>query len=188
MDPTVGPTSPAFRNEIRSVYRIAGEAPRARDGARCAIVTGSGRLEHPIAGSDADVPPDVRPRAVGEPRRVRRREPPLAAPQRRDLQPRRRRGGHPQRPVARRRPTRSTTTSSSFRRCIRSARATRDSSCAGNPTNDAIYTIPGEYLYSPQHPASLYRMNVRYETVEHASRAGRSRSARARSGPVRSRS
>ena len=48
------------------------------------------------------VPPDVRSRAVDEPRRVRRREPPLAAPQRRDLQPRRRRGGHPQRPVARR--------------------------------------------------------------------------------------
>ena len=36
MDPTVGPTSPAFRNEIRSVYRIAGRQPRARDGARSA--------------------------------------------------------------------------------------------------------------------------------------------------------
>src|SRR5581483_119573 len=25
---------------------------------------------------------------------------------------------------------------------------------AGNPTNDQIYSIPGEYLYSSQHPAS----------------------------------
>ncbi len=33
MDPNVGPTSAAFRNEIRSVYRIAGEESRARDGA-----------------------------------------------------------------------------------------------------------------------------------------------------------
>src|SRR5262249_26789565 len=35
----------------------------------------------------------------------------------------------------------------------------------GNPTNDDIYSIRGEYLYSPQHPASLYRMNVKYQTA-----------------------
>jgi len=52
MDPTVGPTSAAFRNEIRSVYRIAG-GNLARETAKIRIVTGSGRLEHPIAGSDA---------------------------------------------------------------------------------------------------------------------------------------
>jgi len=28
----------------------------------------------------------------------------------------------------------------------------------GNPTNDAIYSTPGEYLYSPQHPANVYRL------------------------------
>jgi len=35
---------------------------------------------------------------------------------------------------------------------------------APNPANDAIYVTPGEYLYSPQHPQSLYRMRVRYES------------------------
>jgi cell surface protein SprA len=35
----------------------------------------------------------------------------------------------------------------------------------GNPTNDAIYTSPGEYLYSPQHPASVYRISLQYETT-----------------------
>jgi cell surface protein SprA len=34
----------------------------------------------------------------------------------------------------------------------------------GNPTNDPIYTIPGEYLYSAQHPSSSYRLRIRYET------------------------
>lgn len=33
---------------------------------------------------------------------------------------------------------------------------------ASNPANDAIYTTPGEYLYSPQHPQSFYRIRVRY--------------------------
>ncbi len=111
------------------------------------------------------VPPDVRSRAVDEPRRVRLREPPLAAPQRRDLQPRRRRGGRPQRPIARRRLRDSRLLPRSFRRCIRSARATRGSSCRAIRRTTPIYTTPGEYIYSPQHPASVYRMNVRYETV-----------------------
>ncbi|MGH9886934.1 MAG: cell surface protein SprA, partial [bacterium] len=34
----------------------------------------------------------------------------------------------------------------------------------GNPANDAIYTTPGEYLYSPQHPATLYRIHLEYES------------------------
>ena len=52
MDPTVGPTSAAFRNEIRSAYLVAG-SNLARETATIRIVTGSGRLEHPIAGRDA---------------------------------------------------------------------------------------------------------------------------------------
>src|SRR5262249_2624145 len=36
---------------------------------------------------------------------------------------------------------------------------------AGNPINDAIYTTPGEYLNSPQHPASVYRISLQYETT-----------------------
>src|SRR6185503_1917991 len=34
-----------------------------------------------------------------------------------------------------------------------------------NPTNDAIYTTPGEYLYSVQHPTSIYRLRLRYEST-----------------------
>ena len=40
-----------FRHEIRSVYRIAGEE-LVRQSTRVHIVTGSGELEHPFAGSD----------------------------------------------------------------------------------------------------------------------------------------
>ncbi len=35
----------------------------------------------------------------------------------------------------------------------------------GNPTNDDIYTIPGPYLTSAQHPASIYRLHVHFETA-----------------------
>src|SRR5581483_10069553 len=44
--------------------------------------------------------------------------------------------------------------------------AARDSGLVvpGNPTNDAIYTIPGEYLYSAQHPAGVYRLHLQYQT------------------------
>jgi cell surface protein SprA len=34
----------------------------------------------------------------------------------------------------------------------------------GNPTNDAIYTVPGEYLNSPQRPTAIYRLRLRYRS------------------------
>src|SRR5678815_175750 len=49
-DPNMGPTSPAFRHEIRSVYRIGGE-DLIRESVDLRIVTGSGNQEHPLAGS-----------------------------------------------------------------------------------------------------------------------------------------
>ena len=33
----------------------------------------------------------------------------------------------------------------------------------GNPANDTIYRTPGEYLYSTQHPQSLYTLRLKYE-------------------------
>ena len=33
----------------------------------------------------------------------------------------------------------------------------------GNPASEAIYTTPGEYLYSTQHPQSTYRIRLRYD-------------------------
>ena len=35
---------------------------------------------------------------------------------------------------------------------------------SGNPANDTLYRIPAEYLYSAQHPAAAYRIRVRYLT------------------------
>ncbi len=35
----------------------------------------------------------------------------------------------------------------------------------GNPPNDSIYTTPGEYLSSPQHPTTVYRLRVSYQTA-----------------------
>ncbi len=163
MDPTVGPTSAAFRNEIRSVYRIAG-GNLARETAKIRIVTGSGRLEHPIAGSDATflqmfgLAQSANPAEFDAENRL--------WPRRSD----------------------AIFNLGAGAADIRNGQSldvayaihdyflvfpslhpfsARDSGLVvrGNPTNDDIYTIPGEYIYSPQHPASLYRMNVRYETV-----------------------
>lgn len=33
-----------------------------------------------------------------------------------------------------------------------------------NPTNDTLYSIPSEYLYSSQRPTSVYRMRLRYDS------------------------
>ncbi len=35
---------------------------------------------------------------------------------------------------------------------------------AGNPANDAIYSTPGIYLYSPQHPSPVFRLHLTYES------------------------
>lgn len=163
MDPQVGPSSPAFRNEIRSVYRVAGEN-LVRESAKVRVVTGSGLLEHPLAGpyatflemfglaqptnpADFDYENRLWPRrsdavfnlGVGAPD-VRNGQSPDAAKIIRDyflVFP----SVHP------------------F--------SMRDSGLVvpGNPTNDPVYQIPGEYLYSNQHPASVYRMHFTFETV-----------------------
>ncbi|HEV8447215.1 MAG TPA: cell surface protein SprA [Gemmatimonadaceae bacterium] len=163
MDPTVGPTSAAFRNEIRSVYRFAG-SNLARETAKMRIVTGSGRLEHPIAGSDATflqmfgLAQTANPAEFDAENRI--------WPRRSDaifnL------GGG----AADIRNGQSLDVAYAIHDYFLvfpslhpfSARDSGGLVVPGNPTNDDIYTIPGEYIYSPQHPASLYRMSVRYET------------------------
>jgi hypothetical protein len=49
-DPSIGPTSPAFRREIRSVYRIAG-GELQRPTLHLRVVSGSGDQEKPLAGT-----------------------------------------------------------------------------------------------------------------------------------------
>ncbi|HEX5829915.1 MAG TPA: hypothetical protein VFY16_02965, partial [Gemmatimonadaceae bacterium] len=36
---------------------------------------------------------------------------------------------------------------------------------AGNPTNDLLYTVPSEDLYSDRHPPERYQLRLRYETL-----------------------
>jgi hypothetical protein len=161
MDPNVGPSSPAFRNEIRSVYRVAGEN-LIRQTAKVRVVTGSGLLEHPIAGSDATflqmlgLAQSTNPAAFDYQNRLWPRESDgvfnLGAGAA-DI-----RNGQ----------------SLDVAKVIRDyfivlpslhPFSARDSGLVvpGNPTNDAIYTIPGEYLYSQQHPAGLYRFHLTYD-------------------------
>ena len=163
MDPNVGPTSPAFRNEIRSVYRIAG-SNLVRETTKIRIVTGSGRLEHPIAGSDA---------TFLEMFGLAQTANPAEFDAENRLWPRRSeavfnlgagavdvRNGQPLDPAF---------VIRDYFLVFPSLHpfSARDSGLVvpGNPTNDDIYTIPGEYIYSPQHPASLYRLTLRYETA-----------------------
>ncbi len=116
-----------------------------RETTQVRIVTGSGRLEHPIAGSDATflqmfgLAQSTNPAEFDSENRL--------WPRRSDAVFNLGAGAADIRngqslDVAY---VDSRLLPRSFRRCVRSARATRDSSCAGNPTNDAIYTIPGEY-------------------------------------------
>ena len=122
----------------------------------------AGLLEQSARRQRRDIPPDVRSRAVDESRRVRLRQPPLAAHR-----------PTPSSTSAPAQPTCATPTVDSMSpRSSRDyfldlsvaasvlARATSGLVVPGNPTNEAIYTTPGEYLYSSQHPASVYRHHV----------------------------
>ncbi len=166
MDPSVGPSSPEFRREIRSVYRLAGE-DLIRSSTQVRVVAGSGSLEHPLAGKDAtflqmfglaqannpaefDYDNRVWPR-VGDP--VFNLG--AGAPDVRNGQ--------------------SLGVSNTIRDyflVLPSLRpfSARDATgngglvTAGNPTNDAIYTVPGEYLSSTQRPTTIYRLRLRYRS------------------------
>jgi hypothetical protein len=162
-EPNLAPSSPAFRREIRSVYRLAGE-DLVRSSTQVRVVTGSGLLEHPIAGPDPtflqmflmskptnpaefDYDNRVWPRATDAVFNLGAGAPDV-------------RGGQ------------TTDAARLFRDhfiIFPSLKpfSARDSGLVvqGNPTNDAIYTTPGEYLYSTQHPASIYRLRLRYQTA-----------------------
>ncbi|MDE3053460.1 MAG: cell surface protein SprA, partial [Gemmatimonadota bacterium] len=165
-DPGVGPGSPAFYREIRSVYRIGGE-DMVRSSVALRVFAGTGEQERPIAGPAQtylqmfglaqannderfDVENRIWPRpsdpninlnaGAGDPR--------LAG---------------------------STRILHDYYLVMPSLRpfAERDSGLVvpGNPNNDAIYTTPDDYLVSSnRHPASVYRLRVQYETRDNAER------------------
>ena len=161
MDPNVGPSSPAFRNEIRSVYRVAGEN-LIRQTLQVRVVTGSGLLEHPIAGSDATflqmfgLAQSTNPATFDFQNR---------------LWPRQSDGvfnlGAGAADIRNGQTLDVAKVIRDYFLILPSLHpfSARDSGLVvpGNPTNDAIYTIPGEYLYSQQHPAGLYRFHLKYD-------------------------
>ncbi len=153
-DPRLTPTDAAFRREIRSVYRLGG-SDLARETLTLSIVTGTSRdQERPPSGLPATylqlyglAQANNAARFDAE-NRVwpRRHDPDLSA---------------------------GVTDTSEAGRIIRdrfvifpslepfSRRGlARDPSV---PANDSIYRTPNEYLYSPQHPQSFYRLRVRYD-------------------------
>ncbi len=152
-DPRLTPSEPAFRREIRSVYRLGG-ADLARESLTLQIVTGTSRdQERPPSGFPAtylqlfglaqannaatfDAANRVWPRPHDPDQAAGVSDTSAAARIIRDrfvvfpsLEPFSRRG------------------------------LARDPTV---PANDSIYRTPNEYLYSPQHPQSFYRLRVRY--------------------------
>ncbi|MGH7710087.1 MAG: cell surface protein SprA, partial [Gemmatimonadaceae bacterium] len=153
-DPRLTPSDPAFQREIRSVYRLGG-ADLARETLTLQIVTGTSRdQERPPSGVPAtylqlfglsqannaavfDAENRVWPRP---------HDPDLAA---------------------------GVSDTSAAARIIRdrfvifpSLEPFSRRGLARDPTvpaNDSIYRTPNEYLYSPQHPQSFYRLRVRYD-------------------------
>ncbi len=163
-DPSVNPGAPAFDREIRSVYRIGGEDLDRRS-VQLRVFAGTGDQERPLVGQAQtylqmfglaelnnsetfDVENRLWPRSTdpnvslnagaGDPR--------LAG---------------------------STKIIHDYFLVMPSLRpfAERDSGLvvAGNASNDAIYSTPDDYLVSSsQHPASVYRLHVQYETRDNA--------------------
>ncbi|MDQ8153432.1 MAG: cell surface protein SprA [Gemmatimonadota bacterium] len=150
-DPQVRPTDAAFDREIRAVYRVGGEDVR-RHTVTARIVTGtSGDQEKPLAGTSEtwlqlfglsqsgnnatfDVDNRLFPR-TGDPNVTV--------------------GGAAGTKILRD----NFLIFPSLRPFSRSGLAQP----AGNPSSEAIYTTPGEYLYSTQHPQSTFRIRLRYD-------------------------
>ena len=171
-DPNVVPGSPAFRREIRSVYRVGGEEI-VRNSTRLRVVSGAGDQEKPASNGYATflqmfgLAQSVNPASFDIENRLwpRPTDPNYSAAA----------GGTAGLASAASLGAASSASATIGGRIIRDhfvifpslqPFARKDSGLVdpGNPTNDAIYSTPGEYLYSPQHPANVYRLKVGYET------------------------
>ncbi len=150
-DPNVRPGDPAFNREIRSVYRIGGEDTR-RETVAISVLTGASfDQERPVGGTAQTFLQLYGLAQSGNPATfdVNNR-----------LWPR---PGDPVFSVG----------GSANTRVIRDQYLVFPSlqplaraglAVAPNPSNDAIYVSPNEYLYSPQHPQTVYHIRVKYES------------------------
>jgi hypothetical protein len=150
-DPQVRPGDAAFDREIRAVYRVGGDDVR-RHTVTARIVTGaSGDQEKPVAGtsetwlqlfglsqSGNSATFDVANRLFPRP-------------------------GDPNLTIGGAAGTRIIRDHFLVFPSLRPFSRAGLAQPAGNPANEAIYTTPGEYLYSIQHPQSTYRIRLRYD-------------------------
>lgn len=151
-DPNVRPGDPAFFREMRSVYRVGGEDVR-RETVAISIVTGATfDQEKPVAGVAQSFLQLFGLAQLGNP---------SAFDFNNRLWPR---PGDPITAIG----------------GTANARIVRDqflvfpslqpfgraglAQPAANPSNDAIYTTPSEYLYSTQHPQAVYHVRMKYES------------------------
>ena len=154
-DHSINPGDPAFRREIRSVYRIGGEEVR-RNTINLRVVAGAaGDQEKPSGGSAQTylqmfgLAQSTNPAAFDAENRVwpRPSDPNVSiAP-----------GGGSSRVIG------------DYFVVLPSVQPFRETTKGGrvepgNLTNDPIYTTPDEYLYSTQHPTAVYRLQLRYQT------------------------
>ncbi|HJU76188.1 MAG TPA: cell surface protein SprA, partial [Gemmatimonadaceae bacterium] len=153
-DPRITPVDPAFRREIRSVYRLGG-ADLVRESLTLKVVTGTSRdQERPPLGVPATylqlfgLAQANNAATFDTENRVwpRRHDPDLAA-------------GVSDTTAASRIIQDRFVVFPSLEPFSRRGLA-QDPSV---PANDSIYRTPNEYLYSPQHPQSFYRLRVRYD-------------------------
>lgn len=157
-DPQIKPTDANFDREIRSIYRLGGSDIR-RQSVTLKVVTGSGadqeKPETPRLGANGQFA-ETYLQLLGLSQ--------LTNPSSFDIENR----VWP-RPAD---PNFQLSLGSAASRTIRdqflvfpSLRpfARSGSAGPGNPANDTIYTIPAEYLNSPQRPQALYHIQVRYQ-------------------------
>ncbi len=151
-DNSINPGDPSFRREIRSVYRVGGEDVQ-RNTINARIVAGAaGDQEKPIGGVAQTylqlfgLAQTTNPAAFDAENRVWPRPGDANV---------------------------STSPSGGSSRVIRdyfvvfpSLQPFSDSGLAKAPnlSNAPIYSTPGAYLYSPQHPPSVYRMQISYQS------------------------
>ncbi len=163
-DPSVEPGSPAFDREIRSVYRIGGE-DLVRRSVQVRVFAGTGDQERPIAGTAQTYLQmfGLAQANNSESFDVENRLWPRPSDPNVNLNAG---AGDPRLPG-------STKIIHDYFLFMPSLQpfAARDSGLVtpGNPTNDAIYTTPDDYLVSSsRHPASVYRLRVLYQTRDNA--------------------
>ena len=151
-DPRITPDDPAFRREIRSIYRVGGSDVR-RNTVQIQIVTGGSAAQEKPAGGGADT--YLQHFKIAEATNnaqfdnVNRLWPRPNDPNTIVAE-----GGGAEDVIR------------DYFVVFPSVQPFARAGLAGaieNPANDTIYTTPGEYLYSTRHPQSFYRLRVNYD-------------------------